>query len=75
MHECRGKAEVVIRIKGLRVGAQFNSNYKSGVEVLEDEACSEVLSLLPNDVRVEIEDVIVTDYQLLDAEREVEHED
>lgn len=74
MHDCKGDAEVTMRVR-LKVSAQFNSNYRSGIEVLEDEACDTVISLLPQEFGVEILDVTVTNYELTDAEREVEDED
>ena len=74
MHDCKGDAEVTlkVRIKGLM--SQFNSNYKSGIEVLEDEAENEVVHLLPADWKVEVLDVDIKNYELTDAEREVEHD-
>lgn len=74
MHDCNGDAEVTIRVKIKGLKAQFNSNYKSGIEVLEDEACDTVISLLPQEFQVEVLDVAVTNYELTDAEREVEHD-
>lgn len=74
MHDCKGDAEITlkIRIKGLR--SQFNSNYKSGIEVLEDEACDTVINLLPQEFQVEVLDVDIKNYELTDQEREVEHD-
>lgn len=74
MHDCKGDAEIMlkIRINGLR--SQFNSNYKSGIEVLEDEACDTVINLLPQEFQVEVLDVDIKNYELTDQEREVEHD-
>ena len=75
MHDCKGDAEITlkVRIKGLM--SQFNSNYKSGIEVLEDEACDVLINLLPHDFKVEVIDVEITNYEHTTAEREVENED
>ena len=73
MHDCKGWAEVTLKVR-LKVSAQFNSNYRSGLEVLEDEAEGELLSLLPTDLDVEVVDIEIKNYQLLDAEREVEND-
>jgi hypothetical protein len=71
MHECRGKAtiklEVVLPIRG-----QFNGNYRSGEEELEDQSVEALLSYLPTDLAVEIIDVQISDYELLE---EAEDED
>jgi uncharacterized protein YeeX (DUF496 family) len=74
MHDCQGTADVVVRIRIPVVRAQFNSNYKSGIEVLEDEAVEEIVQLLPQDYKVEVEDVVISDYELKDAEREYEND-
>ena len=74
MHDCQGMAEVTVRVK-LRVKAQFNSNYRSGIEVLEDEACDEVMALLPVDLKADVLDVTIFNYEHKTAEREVEDED
>ena len=75
MHDCQGMADVTVRIRIPKVTAQFNSNYKSGIEVLEDEAVEEIIQMLPQEYKIEVEDVVISDYQLLDAERGVENED
>lgn len=58
-----------------KVTSQFNSNYRSGIEVLEDEAVEEFLTFLPKEWGVDIRDVEILDYQLKDKEREAENED
>ena len=73
MHDCKGWAEVTLKVR-LKVSAQFNSNYRSGLEVLEQEAEDEVISLIPVEFEAEILDVTIRDYKLLDAEREVEND-
>jgi hypothetical protein len=73
MHDCQGDAEITVKIK-FKTKGQFNSNYRGGIEVLEDFACDELVSLLPGDFGVEILDVSITNYELKDQEREVEHD-
>jgi len=75
MHDCKGDAEVTLRIKIKNLKAQFNSNYRSGIEVLEDEACDTIIGLLPQEFGVEVLDVAITNYEHKTAEREVENED
>lgn len=74
MHECKGDAEITLKIMIKGLTSQFNSNYKSGIEVLEDEVCDTVINLLPQEFHVEVLDVDVTNYELTDQEREVEHD-
>lgn len=38
MHDCKGDAEITLKIRMLGVKGQFNSNYIGGIEFLEDEA-------------------------------------
>ena len=72
MHECKGTAVVRIEVEIPIVGA-FNGNYRSGEEELEEVAQEHVLSYLPTDWKVSINDVTIKGYQLLD--KEIEHED
>jgi hypothetical protein len=73
VHDCAGDAEITVRLK-LKVKAQFNTNYRSGIEVLEDEAVEEMIALLPRSFGVEVLDVSITNYEHKTAEREVEDE-
>jgi hypothetical protein len=75
VHDCQGDAEITLKIKIKRLKGQFNSNYRSGIEVLEDEACDAVINLLPQDFEVEVLDVAVSNYEHQTAEREVDNED
>jgi hypothetical protein len=74
MHDCRGGATILVSIFIPKVTGQFNSNYKSGIEVLEDCAVDELLTLLPQEFGVDVRDVTIEDYQLMDAEKEVDNE-
>ena len=74
MHDCQGMADVTVKVK-LRVKVQVNFNYRSGIEVLEDEACDEIMALLPVDLKADVLDVNITNYEHKTAEREVEDED
>jgi hypothetical protein len=74
MHDCKGYATVKLVVR-FPVSGQFNINYKSGVEVLEDEACDELIGFLPQEYNVEVEDVTITNYEHSTAEREVDRED
>jgi hypothetical protein len=75
MHDCKGDAEVTMRIRIIGLKAQFNSNYKGGIEVLEDEVCDTIIGLLPQEFGVEVLDVAITNYEHKCSEREVENED
>lgn len=72
MHECKGRAVVRLEIE-IPISGAFNGNYRSGEEELEDCAVEHILSYLPTDWRISVNDVMVKDYQLLD--KEIEHED
>ena len=74
MHDCQGMAEVTLKVR-FRVKAQFNSNYRSGIEVLEQEAEDELFAILPSGLEPKVLDVSITDYEHKDSEREVENED
>lgn len=73
MHECKGMAKIKLTIK-FPISGQFNSNYKSGIEVLEDAAVEGLLTFLPQDFKVEIEDVEISGYEHTTQEREVEND-
>lgn len=74
MHECKGSARLVVVIKVPKVESQFNSNYKSGIEVLEDAVAQEFVGMLPAEWLVEFEDIEITNYEHKQAEREVEND-
>lgn len=65
MRECKGRAVVKLEIE-IPISGCFNGNYRSGAEELEDCAVEHILSYLPVDWRVVVNDVDVTDYQLLE---------
>ena len=56
----------------LPIEGHFNGNYGSGTEELEDCSVEHILSYFPTDWRVEVVDVDIKDYQLLE---EVSDED
>jgi hypothetical protein len=72
MHECKGIATITLKIVRVPISGQFNSNYKGGIEVLEEEAQEMVASLLPSDFELEFLDVTISDYEHKTLEREVE---
>jgi len=75
MHDCKGDVEILVRVRLKGVTAQFNSNYRSGKEVLEDEAVDIFLNDFPENWEVDVRDVFVTGYEQTPQEREVERED
>lgn len=74
MHECEGMATITVEIRIPKVRSQFNSNYRSGIEVVEDAAVEELLTVIPKEWGVEVKDVVISDYQHSSQEREVEHD-
>jgi hypothetical protein len=69
MHECKGRAIVKLTIE-LPISGAFNGNYRSGTEELEECAGEAILSFLPQDFKVVVDDVTIKDYQLLGEERD-----
>lgn len=72
MHECKGLATITLKLVRVPICGQFNSNYKGGIEILEEEAQEMVMSLLPSDFNVEIVDVEIDNYEHKTLEREVD---
>jgi len=73
MKDCKGTAEVMIRIK-LSVSAQVNTRYADGRDVLSKEAEDCMYDMIPKDIDMEVVDVRITNYEQTSSEREAEDE-
>jgi hypothetical protein len=68
MHEFKGKAVVKLTVE-VPVLGQFNENYRSGEEELEEQAIKDLLLYIPADFKVSVLDVETKEYELLDKIR------
>jgi hypothetical protein len=65
MHEFKGKAVIKLTVE-VPVQGQFNSNYRSGEEELEEQAMQDLMMYLPNEYKVDVLSVDTKSYELLD---------